>query len=90
MYTSAQKFLGLSLDSRKVILNDAAAYVRDLAQQDDRIGTYDYVIHDCFTGGSVPHEVFTVEFFADLKLILQADAVVAVVRIASRETHSHP
>ena len=39
---------------------------------------YDYVIHDCFSGGGVPEHIFTTEFWADLNKIIRADGVLAV------------
>ena len=39
---------------------------------------YDYIIHDCFSGGGVPEHIFTVEFWADLKKIMRDDGVLAV------------
>jgi hypothetical protein len=40
----------------------------------------DLVIHDCFTGGSVPAELFTVEFWNDLALSMKPDGILVVVR----------
>lgn len=40
---------------------------------------YDFAIHDCFTGGSVPHELFSDAFWRDLATIMKPDGVVAVV-----------
>lgn len=39
----------------------------------------DLVIHDCFTGGSVPLELFTVEFWRDLALSIKPDGILVVV-----------
>jgi len=39
---------------------------------------YDYVVHDCFSGGGVPEHLFTKEFWADLKEIIRDDGVLAV------------
>jgi spermidine synthase len=51
--------------------------VRGLERSDDE--QYDFVIQDCFTGGSVPHELFTQEFWEDIRMITKADGVIAVV-----------
>ena len=58
-------------------------YVSHLAEL-SRAGLYNatkwsYVIQDCFTGGSVPGEMFTKEFWEDLVLLLQDDGIVSVV-----------
>lgn len=41
---------------------------------------YDYIIHDVFTGGVEPVELFTLEFMQGLDALLQDDGVVAIVR----------
>lgn len=40
---------------------------------------YDYVIHDVFTGGAEPIELFTLEFLAGLSNLLKRDGVIAIV-----------
>ncbi|WWC94199.1 hypothetical protein V866_001039 [Kwoniella sp. B9012] len=39
---------------------------------------WDYVIQDCFTGGSVPGEMFTKEFWQDLGELVKSDGIVAM------------
>ncbi|RAO68771.1 uncharacterized protein BHQ10_004783 [Talaromyces amestolkiae] len=39
---------------------------------------YDYIIHDVFTGGVEPVELFTLEFMQGLDALLQDDGVVAI------------
>lgn len=41
---------------------------------------YDYIIHDVFTGGAEPAELFTYEFLKDLSSLLSDDGVIAIVR----------
>lgn len=41
--------------------------------------TYDYIIHDVFTGGAEPVELFTQEFLQGLSEMLNADGVIAIV-----------
>lgn len=43
---------------------------------------YDYVIHDVFSGGSVPTHLFTKEFWRELKSLLRENGVLAVVRLS--------
>lgn len=40
---------------------------------------YDIVVHDCFSGGAVPKHIFTLEFWDDLKAIMNPEGVLAVV-----------
>ncbi|KAG9100515.1 hypothetical protein FRC06_004062 [Ceratobasidium sp. 370] len=39
---------------------------------------FDYVIHDCFSGGSVPTMLFSTGFFGGIKKMLKDDGVLAV------------
>ncbi|KAJ5381632.1 uncharacterized protein N7496_004060 [Penicillium cataractarum] len=39
---------------------------------------YDYIIHDVFTGGAEPAELFTYEFLTDLSSLLKDDGVIAI------------
>jgi len=83
VFDAAQRYLGLT-SPRSVHLVDGAAFVANQAMsmrsekrsEDD---LYDFVIHDCFTGGSVPHELFTVEFWEELSMITASTAIIAVV-----------
>lgn len=40
---------------------------------------YDYIVHDVFTGGAEPIELFTVEFLEGLKSLLKDDGAIAIV-----------
>jgi spermidine synthase len=42
---------------------------------------YDIVIHDCFSGGGVPQQLYTTQFWDALKKSVDPDGVVAVVRV---------
>lgn len=44
---------------------------------------FDYIIHDCFSGGSVPTLLFSTGFFNSVKTLLKPDGVLAVVRLLS-------
>ncbi|WVQ67650.1 uncharacterized protein L199_005853 [Kwoniella botswanensis] len=39
---------------------------------------WDYVVQDCFTGGRVPGEMFTKEFWQDLGELVKSDGIVAM------------
>ncbi|KZS89395.1 hypothetical protein SISNIDRAFT_458895 [Sistotremastrum niveocremeum HHB9708] len=41
-------------------------------------GKFDYVIHDVFSGGSVPGHLFTVEFWRDVRELMRDDGILAV------------
>lgn len=60
------------------IIKDAIAFV-DESKSIDRQRMYDYIIHDVFTGGAEPIELFTREFLLGLSKMLAADGVIAIV-----------
>ena len=45
-----------------------------------RPGRYDYIVHDVFTGGAEPVELFTEAFLRGLSFLLRPDGVIAIVR----------
>ena len=82
MYDAARIFFGLSdLEPSRVFLEDARSWAAKRAN----LGTgdvgvqYDLVVHDCFSGGGVPEQLFTLEFWEDLKAVMHPEAVVVVV-----------
>lgn len=40
---------------------------------------YDYIVHDVFTGGAEPIDLFTIEFLSGLNSLLKPDGVIAIV-----------
>lgn len=84
VYRAAADHFGLVASPNGTVnIEDGAAYVKAIAKQ-RRAGKYDgqkwnLVVQDCFTGGSVPGEMFTREFWADLKENVAEDGVVAMV-----------
>jgi predicted membrane-bound spermidine synthase len=58
--------------SGRMIVGDARYEIRHLA------GPYDLIIHDCFTGGSEPAHLLTVEALAQLRGLLSPDGILAV------------
>jgi spermidine synthase len=52
---------------------------RPVTVGDSRFEKFDYVIHDVFSGGSVPAHLFSAEFWAEAKASLREDGVIAVV-----------
>jgi hypothetical protein len=75
----ATKYFALPPDHRAVIA-DAVSYADAVARSGEQ---YDYVVHDVFTGGAEPVELFTVEFIRDLRSILKPSGVIAIVNLST-------
>ncbi len=75
VYEYALKYFALP-PSHKVVIKDAVSYAAELAQTEEK---YDYVVHDVFTGGAEPVDLFTLEFLQDLNSILKPGGVIAIV-----------
>lgn len=71
----ATKFFGLSRNHTAVI-DDAVSYVSDKSVT--KPGSFNYIIHDVFTGGAEPVYLFTTEFMQGLYNLLVDDGVVAI------------
>ena len=71
----ATKYFALPKKHKKVIA-DAVAYAAEVARSGEK---YDYVVHDVFTGGAEPVDLFTYEFLQDLNSILKPGGVIAIV-----------
>jgi spermidine synthase len=71
----ATKYFGLPSD-HKVVITDAVTYASQLAESGQK---FDYVVHDVFTGGAEPVDLFTLEFLRDLHSVLKPDGVIAIV-----------
>lgn len=84
VYRFAREYFDLP-EPEEVYLEDARGWVHrrpiksKTQSQSDVDAKFDFVIHDCFSGGGVPEHIFTVEFWEDLKVILDSTGVVAVV-----------
>jgi spermidine synthase len=73
----------------EIYLEDARQWVHKIAQDlargtllkigDRSFERYDYIIHDVFSGGTVPAHLFTIEFWSELKDLLRNNGVLAVV-----------
>ncbi|KDQ20086.1 hypothetical protein BOTBODRAFT_27508 [Botryobasidium botryosum FD-172 SS1] len=77
VYTYAREFFDLP-EPHAVYLEDARGWVRERAGVIPESERFDYVVHDCFSGGSVPMHMFASEFWSDLKGVIKPDGVVAV------------
>lgn len=68
---------------------DGAAYVRDAADavRDEEVKEpaqkWDVIVQDVFTAGALPVQLFTVEFWQNIKTILKPDGIVVMVSAGS-------
>ncbi|MDD1611977.1 MAG: fused MFS/spermidine synthase, partial [Methylococcaceae bacterium] len=67
----------------KNIIGDARYEIRHLK------GPYDLIIHDCFTGGSEPAHLLTVETLQQLKGLLSEQGILAVNFVSFAEEHEN-
>jgi spermidine synthase len=65
--------------SGKAVIGDARYEIRHLT------GSYDLIIHDCFTGGSEPSHLLTIETLQQLKGLLSHDGMLALNFVAFGE-----
>ena len=77
VYRLATKYFSLP-DNFTAVIQDAVTFVRD-ARKAVPSPRFDYIIHDVFTGGAEPLDLFTVEFMKNLYALLKGDGVVAIV-----------
>lgn len=61
------------------IIEDAVTYVSRAQAAGPSRPTYSYVIHDVFTGGAEPADLFTEEFIQGLSDLLKPEGVIAIV-----------
>ncbi|KAI9151804.1 spermine spermidine synthase family [Paramyrothecium foliicola] len=71
----AAKYFELKENSEPV-LQDAVSYTRQLVEEAS--GSYDYIVHDVFTGGAEPVDLFTLEFLQGLSSLLKPEGVIAI------------
>lgn len=71
----ATKYFNLS-PNHTAVIDDAVYYVADKSATAP--ASYNYIIHDVFTGGAEPEALFTQEFLKGLKTLLTDDGVVAI------------
>jgi hypothetical protein len=71
----ATQYFGL-LPNHTAVISDAVRYVADISVSAPK--SFDYIIHDVFTGGAEPVYLFTTEFMQGLHALLKDDGVVAI------------
>lgn len=92
VYEAARKYFALpEPEPDKLVLKDARKWLRDRAneldaeagqgetRQETTKELYDYVIHDVFSGGSLPSLLLTQQFWNNTKKVMKPDGVLAVV-----------
>jgi spermidine synthase len=72
---AANQYFGFKATGKQII-GDARYEIRHLS------GPYDLIIHDCFTGGSEPSHLLTVETLQQLKRLLNTDGILALNFVA--------
>lgn len=75
VYDWATKYFDLPPNHTAVIA-DAVTYASASVAEGQQ---FDYIIHDVFTGGAEPVDLFTFEFLRDLNSLLKPNGVVAIV-----------
>lgn len=77
VYDFAIRYFGLP-SNHSHIIGDAVHLVED-AQVRNITTKYDYIVHDVFTGGAEPVDLFTQEFLFGMKYLLKEEGVIAIV-----------
>ncbi|KAG5978892.1 hypothetical protein E4U55_005804 [Claviceps digitariae] len=75
VYELATRYFDLK-ENNPPVLQDAVTYTAQLAEVAP--ATYDYIVHDVFTGGAEPVDLFTLEFFQSLHNLLAPEGTVAI------------
>ena len=63
----------------RLIVGDARYEIKHLDKQ------YDFIIHDCFTGGSVPAHLLSIEMLRELKTLLKPGGILAINFVGSTD-----
>lgn len=89
VYKAARTFFGLP-DPADIFLEDVRGWATKKRANIDTGQNeilFDIVVHDCFSGGGVPEHIYTLEFWSDLKAIMQPDGILVVVRPFGSSCH---
>ncbi|KAI9802574.1 MAG: hypothetical protein M1833_001646 [Piccolia ochrophora] len=73
----ATRYFGLPKNHTTVV-DDAVQYVDKALHGGAQRDTYDYIIHDVFTGGAEPVNLFTLEFLNGLSALLKPTGAIAI------------
>lgn len=77
VYDYATKHFDLPSNHTKII-EDATVFIDRMEAEGAEREIYDYIIHDVFTGGAEPVELFTEEFLRGLSNSLSVNGVIAI------------
>lgn len=77
VYDFATRYFNLP-SNHTAIIEDANVFVGKTEIEGDGRKTYDYIIHDVFTGGAEPVNLFTQEFLKGLSNMLSSNGVIAI------------
>jgi spermidine synthase len=80
---AAERWFGFKTEGRAIV-GDARYEIRHLQ------GPYDLIIHDCFTGGSEPAHLLTVETLAQLRGLLSERGMLALNFVAFSDGGRNP
>jgi spermidine synthase len=72
----ALEYFSLPEDGTTVIA-DAVKYASETVKHTNQ--KFDYIVHDVFTGGAEPVELFTTEFLGDLHNLLKPNGAITIV-----------
>ncbi|RFU78119.1 hypothetical protein TARUN_4110 [Trichoderma arundinaceum] len=75
VYEFAQQYFQLR-ENHPAVIEDAVKYTSRVANETKEI--YDYIVHDVFTGGAEPLDLFTLEFLQNLHTLLKPDGTIAI------------
>ena len=73
------QYFDLPLNHTSVI-QDAVYFVDQAQLAGPEHHTYNYIVHDVFTGGAEPASLFTQEFLQGLSNLLKPNGVIVIVR----------
>ncbi|KAJ3472308.1 hypothetical protein NLG97_g11101 [Lecanicillium saksenae] len=76
VHAFAKKYFSLQ-ENNEPVLYDAGRYTKTLAE-DESGARFDYIVHDVFTGGAEPVDLFTLEFLQQLHTLLNPDGAIAI------------
>lgn len=77
VYDYATKYFNLPSNHTKVV-EDATIFVNKMEAEETERKMYDYIIHDVFTGGAEPVDLFTEGFLRGLSNSLSVNGVIAI------------
>lgn len=77
VYNAARSYFGLpDPGPSNVFLEDAREWLTKRRAEPAEL--FDFVVHDCFSGGGVPQHIFTLEFWMELKSVMTPDGILVL------------